>query len=181
MCPFRHCEHAQTWWEGHHDLRVMLLPRLCWCWTGASSTVPFMTLKFPKTKAVALIYNAKSNKWLKPGPLLGWDSCQPYLQSAGRQPREWETDGGVWEAGKWGEKPNTQTFPCFHRCDSSQMFVIDTIEVIERWTFVAKDTDVWAYHIILVVKRMWSYGILHWRWQKNQGKVTGQWCGKKEV
>lgn len=36
--------------------------------------------------------------------LSGRDSCQPYLQGAGRQPGEWETDGGVREAGQRGEK-----------------------------------------------------------------------------
>lgn len=34
----------------------------------------------------------------------GRDSCQPYLQGAGRQPGEWEADGGVREAGQRGEK-----------------------------------------------------------------------------
>lgn len=45
-------------------------------------------------------------------PLSGWDSRQPHLQGAGRQPGERETDGGVREAGQWGEKPlqpNTPT------------------------------------------------------------------------
>lgn len=38
MCFFfltlRYCEHTQTRWEGHHDLRILLLPRLCRRRTG---------------------------------------------------------------------------------------------------------------------------------------------------
>lgn len=50
-------------------------------------------------------------------PFAGWDSCQPYLQGAGCQPGEWETDGGVWEACQWGKKllwpnPHTLSLSC---------------------------------------------------------------------
>lgn len=89
----RYCEHTQTWREGHHDLCVLLLPRLRWSRTGG--VLEALTCDSDTSET--------SIDWILSTTLFsGWDRCQPYLQSAGCEPREWEADGGIWEAGQWG-------------------------------------------------------------------------------